>query len=98
MSSGRRLNPTAKKLLIYGVGGMLLGTLTTAYGVSFFSWLSSVAGYNAEPGLQLVSLIITLLRGLLIPIGAAFIGAAIVIDVTFRESADDLGSSSHRSD
>ena len=78
--TSRPTNRTAKKLLTYGVAGVVLGTLLAAYGVDIFAWLSNRAGTNAEAGLAAVSLVITLLRGVLVPVGAAFIGAALVIN------------------
>ena len=78
--TSRSINRTAKKLLTYGVVGVVLGTLLAAYGVDVFAWLSNRAGSNAEAGLATVSLVITLLRGVMVPVGAAFIGAALVIN------------------
>lgn len=74
------MNNTARKLVTYGILGIIIGTLAAAYGADLFVWISNIAGNNAEPGLAAVSLIITLIRGLLVPVGAALIGAGIVIN------------------
>jgi len=73
------MSEISKKILTYGIAGVIIGTLIGAYGTSFFVWLSELAGSNAEAGLSAVSLVITLLRGVLVPVGAALIGAAVVI-------------------
>lgn len=83
------MNPTAKKLLINGAVCVVLGTLLAAYGVDVFTWLSDLAGSNAEIGLGAVSLLISLLRGILVPVGAAIIGAAIAVNV-LRPSMEEM--------
>lgn len=80
------MNDTAKKLLGYGAAAVIIGTLLSGYGASVFIWLSNLAGSNAEVGLETVSLAITLLRGVLVPVGAALIGAAVVINALAPQS------------
>src|SRR5690625_6296261 len=83
--TSRLMNRTAKKLLTYGVAGVVLGTLLAAYGVDIFVWLSNLEGSNAEAGLAAVSIVITLLRGVIVPMGDALFGASLVINVVTQD-------------
>jgi len=71
--------PSAKKSLTAGVIILLAGAIVVAYGTDFYVWLTGLAGATAEPGLHAVSLVLNILRLTLLPVGAALVGAAVVI-------------------
>lgn len=71
--------PSAKKSLTAGIIILLAGAIVVAYGTDVYVWLTGVAGANAEPGLHAVSLVLNILRLTLLPVGAALVGAAVVI-------------------
>ena len=71
--------PPAKKSLTAGIVVLLAGAIVVAYGTDAYLWLSDLAGATAEPGLHAVSLVLNILRLTLMPLGAAFVGAAVVI-------------------
>lgn len=71
--------PSAKKSLIAGIIVLVAGAIVVAYGTDAYVWLTGVAGANAEPGLHAVSLVLNILRLTLMPVGAALVGAAVVI-------------------
>ena len=71
--------PVAKKSLIAGISILIAGAVVVAYGVEAYAGLTSFAGATAEPGLHAVSLVLNILRLTLMPVGAALVGAAVVI-------------------
>jgi len=74
-----QLIPPAKRSLTAGIVILLAGAIVVAYGTDAYLWLTNLAGASAEPGLHAVSLVLNILRLTLMPLGAAFVGAAVVI-------------------
>ena len=69
----------AKKSLIAGIAVLLAGAVVVAYGTDTYVWFAGLPGATAEPGLHVVSLVLNILRLTLMPLGAALVGAAVVI-------------------
>jgi hypothetical protein len=73
------VHPTAKRCIAWAVGCLLGGAVLLAYGPNVYASVARVAGANAEAGLGLLNLALTLVDNLLFPLGAVLIGAAVVI-------------------
>lgn len=71
--------PPAKKSLVAGIVVLLGGAIVVAYGTDAYLWLTDVSGATAETGLHAISLVLNILRLTLMPLGAALVGAAVVI-------------------
>lgn len=73
------MHPTAKKCLQWAVVLFIVGVVVLVYGTDVYVRLAEVAGANADAGLHVVDILLTLVRSTAFPLGAALIGAAIVI-------------------
>ena len=87
------MHPIAKRCVQWAIGLLVLGAVVLIYGAQAYSWLSDVAGANADTGLDAVNIILTIVRSTTFPLGAVLIGAAIVVhaladDNTSRAGAD----------
>jgi hypothetical protein len=73
------MHPTAKRCVQWAAAAVVAGAIVLAYGPNMYVALADGAGANADVGLGLVQIVLTLVRELMFPLGAALIGAAIVI-------------------
>jgi len=75
------VHATAKKCVQWSIALFLVGALLMVFGPRIFVQLSDLAGANAAVGLDLADVTLTLVRLTTMPVGAALIGAAVVIQV-----------------
>lgn len=75
------MHPTARRCVQWAVGLLVVGAVLVAYGPDLYGAVVGVAGANAEVGLGVLHVVLTLVRSVAFPLGAALIGAAIVIQV-----------------
>ena len=75
------MHATAKKCVQWSIALFLVGALLIVFGPQIFKQISDLAGANAAVGLDLVDVTLTLVRSTSMPVGAALIGAAVVIQV-----------------
>ena len=73
------MHSTAKKCVQWAVALFISGAILLVYGTDLYVGLAHVAGANAEAGLGVVNILLTLIRSTAFPLGAVLIGAAIVI-------------------
>ncbi|MEE6273795.1 hypothetical protein [Georgenia wangjunii] len=73
------MHPAAKKWATIGVSMLVVGGLLLAFGPDVYYWAANVAGANAEPGLWVLSVLLNVTREAFMPLGAALVGAAVVI-------------------
>ena len=70
------MHSTAKKCVQWAVALFVSGAILLVYGTDLYLGLAGVAGANAEAGLGVVNILLTLVRSTAFPIGAVLIGAA----------------------
>lgn len=73
------MHPVAKRCLIWAAVLLAVGTLMFVYGVNLLTWFQGLVGYNAEPALHAFGIVTSILHTFAMPLAAALIGAAIVI-------------------
>jgi hypothetical protein len=75
------VHPSAKRCVQWAAAAAVGGAVLLVYGAQIFTALAERAGANAEVGLHLVNLVLTVVNALLFPLAAALVGAAVVIQV-----------------
>ena len=73
------MHPVAVKCIKWSVGLFIFGGLMSAYGVSVLVWLSEYTGATASAGFTFVNVVFGILQWMLMPLGGALVGAAVVI-------------------
>jgi multisubunit Na+/H+ antiporter MnhG subunit len=73
------LHPVAKKCVIYGVLLLVVGAVLLIYIPDVYNAIVNAAGSNAQPGLDFINILLQVIRSSFMPVGAALIGAAVVI-------------------
>jgi hypothetical protein len=73
------MHPTAKRCVQWAVAVTIAGAVLMTYGPTMFAAVARVAGANAEAGLGVLGIALTLVSSTAFPMGAALVGAAIVI-------------------
>lgn len=73
------MHPAAKKCVQWSIGLFVLGAVLMVYLPDLYAAITKVAGANAEVGLNLLDLAFQLVRSTVMPVGAALVGAAVVI-------------------
>ncbi len=73
------MHPVAVTCVKWAVGLFVVGALAMAFGTEVFFRIADYAGANAEAGVRLMDLLITLVRWTTMPLGASLVGAAVVI-------------------
>lgn len=87
------MHPTAKKCLQWAVAPLILGGLVTIYGTQAYVGLSDLAGANAQVGLDAINIVLTVVRSAVFSVGAALVGAAVVIQtLAGRAGSNDRGN------
>lgn len=96
------MHSTAKKCVEWAVALFIAGALLLVYGTDLYAGLADVAGANAQAGLDVVNILLTLIRSTAFPLGAVLIGAAIVIrtlsprDESLAHERSDQGQATPR--
>ena len=75
------MNPAAKKCIQWAIGLWVVGAVLVVYMPDIYMAIADRAGTNAEAGLEVVNVALTLAHATLMPLGAALVGAAVVIQV-----------------
>ncbi|MDN4471837.1 hypothetical protein [Demequina zhanjiangensis] len=83
------MHRTAKRCLWWAAGLAGLGALWLAYGTDIVLGFQRTVGANAEPALYAFGYVSTLVHSLAMPLAAALVGAAIVIQTLAPKSAAD---------
>lgn len=73
------MHPTVTRCVQWAAGLWVLGALVLIYGSPAYLWFTELMGANAEVGLGLVNIVLTVVRSAIFPMGAVLIGAAVVI-------------------
>jgi hypothetical protein len=73
------VHPTARKCVQWAVASAVGGAVLLVFGPQILVGLAELAGANAEIGLAVVDVVLTLVSALLFPLAAALVGAAVVI-------------------
>lgn len=73
------MHPVAKRCLTWAAALLALGTLMLVYGVNLLTWFQDLVGANAEPALHVYGIVTGVLHSFAMPLAAALVGAAIVI-------------------
>ena len=90
------MHEVAKRCLTWAAVLVAVGTLMLVYGADLVLWFQELVGYNAEPALHAFSIVTTALRSFAMPLAAALIGAAVVIQTlapAVREREDSVSTS-----
>ena len=73
------MTPVAKKRILWSIGLFVVGAVLMVYVPDIYVAVSDRAGPNADIGLGLLDVFMTLVRWTLMPVGASLVGAAVVI-------------------
>ena len=73
------MHPVAKKCVVYGVLLLVIGAVLIIYIPDVYNAIANAAGSNAQAGLDVVNIVLQMIRSGIMPVGAALIGAAVVI-------------------
>lgn len=84
------MHSTAHKCLTWSIGLFVLGTLVMVWGSDAYIALANRAGANAQAGLVIMDHVFTFTRNAVFPLGAALLGAAVVIQTLSAERTDPL--------
>ena len=83
------MHPVAKKCVIYGVLLLVVGAVLVIYIPDVYNAIVNTAGNNAQPGLDFINIVLQVIRSSFTPVGAALIGAAVVIQTLADPGHDD---------
>lgn len=78
-SQKSRMDPTARRCVGWAVACLVIGSLVVAIFPPVLMWLATSAGQPGQVLLTVVEPVVAILRWSLFPLGAALIGAAVVI-------------------
>lgn len=70
------MHPTAMRPLIWGIVLLVVGALLVAFGLEIHTWLAGTVG---SPATDVVLRLVSTASYALTPLGAALVGAAVVI-------------------
>lgn len=73
------MNKTVRKCVVWAGGLFLLGAIAIVWLPSLYAAIADHSGPTAQAGLNVLDVLLTLIRSSLFPIGAALVGAAVVI-------------------
>jgi hypothetical protein len=73
------VHPTARKCVQWAVVSAVVGAVLLVHGAEMLVALAELAGANAETGLAVVTVVLTLVSSLVFPMAAALVGAAVVV-------------------
>lgn len=73
------MHPTARRCVIWAVVLLVAGAVLHTTIPDLYAALVDAAGPNAEIGMRAVDVVLTLVRWALFPMGAALVGAAVVV-------------------
>ncbi len=73
------MHPTARRCFQWAAACLVVGAVLLAYGANWFASVSTALGANAQVGVGLLNIALTLVSSLMFPLGAALISAGIVI-------------------
>lgn len=73
------MHPTAQKCILWSVGLFVVGAVLMIYLSDIYLAITKAAGANADAGIEVLNIVLQLLRSIVMPIGAALVGAAVVI-------------------
>ena len=96
---GTPVHPTAKKCIQWSVGLFVVGAVLMVYLPDLYFAITTVAGANADAGLEVLNVAFMLLRSTMMPVGAALVGAAVVIQALAggtQRPAEDLDRNRNR--
>ena len=80
------MNSTAKKCIYWAIGLWIAGAVLLIYMPDIYLAVADRAGANAEFGLRGLNIALVLVNSTLIPVGAALVGAAVVIQVMTKNA------------
>ena len=80
------MNPAAKKCIQWAIGLWVVGVAHGIYMPDLYMAIATRAGANADIGLHGLNFLLTFVNAILIPVGAALIGAAVVIQVLTKNA------------
>jgi multisubunit Na+/H+ antiporter MnhG subunit len=83
------LHPVAKKCVAYGVLLLVVGAVLIIYIPDLYNAIANTAGSNAQAGLDVVNVVLQVIRSGFMPVGAALIGAAVVIQTLSNDKHSD---------
>ncbi|MGV8978799.1 MAG: hypothetical protein ACOH17_12215 [Cellulomonas sp.] len=75
--------------MFYGVLLLVVGTVLMIYIPDLYNAIVNIAGSNAQPGLEVVNIVLQVIRSSFMPVGAALIGAAVVIQTLANPGHSD---------
>lgn len=76
------MHHTAKRCVQWAVGLWLVGAVVLIYGAQAYVGIADAAGAGAEVGLDVLNIVLTIVRSAVFPMGAALVGAAVVIQAS----------------
>lgn len=85
------MNPAAKKCIQWSIGLFVVGTLLLVYLPDIYQAIAGRAGANAEVGLEGLTIALTLVNSTVMPVGAALVGAAVVIQALAGAATRSVG-------
>ena len=85
------MHPVAKRCVTSGVLLLVAGSVLVIYIPDLYNAIAGVAGSNAQIGLGLINIVLTVIRASVMPLGAALIAAAVVIQTLGGHEHDDQG-------
>ena len=85
------MHPVAKKCVTCGVLLLVAGAVLMIYVPDLYSAIVGVAGPNAQIGLDLINIVLTVIRSSFVSVGAALIGAGVVIQALAGHALADRG-------
>ncbi|MDN4478812.1 hypothetical protein [Demequina lignilytica] len=86
------MHPVAKRCLIWAGVLLAVGVLMSVYGTNLLVWFQDVVGFNAEPALHVFGIVTAVLHNFAMPLAAALVGAAVVIQTLAPRGAADAAA------
>lgn len=93
---GEGMHPTARRCIGWAVALITAGAVLLVFVPQIYVAIANLAGANAEAGVALVDVVLTIVRWTMIPVGASLIGAAVVIQTLAPQ--EDRSEQEDRSD